>query len=351
IFQVCVCFWKRLRVMTKSVHVCRAVSTSTHKKTMLLAEQDTQPSMWDRFGIWLDEPVILPPRLGNDGQTLKSGIGYASETGRRKQNEDHFSMAKVSDSLFLFAIFDGHGGAATAEFCARNFGHFIQRNLQMDSDLESVLMKAFLQIDHTFLHNVFGLGEDKALTSGTTATVVLLENETELIVANVGDSPAVLCREGKAERLTEDHTPRRKDEKHRIQQCGGFIQWNSAGEPYVNGRLAMTRSIGDVQVKPFGVIAQPEISRVKLQNSKDSFLIMATDGISGIMEDQEMCDIVKRCQDPAEAARLLTDQALQYGTQDNVTSVVIPFDAWGKYKNALTSSSFGRLMVASCRWV
>lgn len=53
------------------------------------------------------------------------------------------------------------------------------------------------------------------LNSGTTATVALLRDGIELVVASVGDSRALLCRKGKAMKLTIDHTPERKDEKER----------------------------------------------------------------------------------------------------------------------------------------
>ncbi|XP_006630857.1 protein phosphatase Mn(2+)-dependent 1K-like [Lepisosteus oculatus] len=344
------------RPMSPCPSLARCISSTGGRKNLAAAAERRlqQPAAWDSFGIWLDEPVVLPPRSGEGGQALKKAsvpsFGCASQMGKRKENEDRYRVAQLADDLFLFAVFDGHGGAAAAEFCSRHFSHFIQRNLQFESDLESVLEKSFLQIDGAFLQHICSLGEDPPLFVGTTATVALLRNETELVVASVGDSPAVLCREGKAESLTEDHSPRRKDERQRILQCGGIIEWNSAGDPYVNGRLAMTRSIGDFQVKPYGVIAQPEITTVKLQHSKDCFLVLTTDGVSGIMEGQEMCDIVKKCQDPSEASLIVTDQALLYGTQDNATTLVVPFGAWGKYKNALTSSSFGRIMVASCRW-
>lgn len=53
------------------------------------------------------------------------------------------------------------------------------------------------------------------INAGTTATVALLRDGIELVVASVGDSRAMLCRKGKALKLTVDHTPERKDEKDR----------------------------------------------------------------------------------------------------------------------------------------
>lgn len=53
----------------------------------------------------------------------------------------------------------------------------------------------------------------------------------------------------------------------RIRKCGGFVAWNSLGQPHVNGRLAMTRSIGDLDLKNSGVIAQPETKRVQVKES------------------------------------------------------------------------------------
>lgn len=53
------------------------------------------------------------------------------------------------------------------------------------------------------------------LNCGTTATVALLRDGIELVVASVGDSRALLCRKGKPVKLTIDHTPERKEEKQR----------------------------------------------------------------------------------------------------------------------------------------
>lgn len=53
------------------------------------------------------------------------------------------------------------------------------------------------------------------MNAGTTATVALLRDGIELVVGSVGDSRVMLCRKGKALKLTVDHTPERKDEKDR----------------------------------------------------------------------------------------------------------------------------------------
>ncbi|XP_032890133.1 protein phosphatase 1K, mitochondrial-like [Amblyraja radiata] len=323
--------------------------SSSTKANREAVEINKHLATWDRFGIWLNDPIIHLPRIGELQSKKVANVGSASLTGERRQNEDRFSIAELANGLFCFAVFDGHGGSDAAEYCSRYIGRYIQHNLQTEVNLETVLMKSFLQIDSDFAQNSYDSGKGQLFTSGTTATVALLKEES-LTVANVGDSQAILCHEGKADQLTHDHTPRRRDERKRIKECGGFIDWNCAGSPYVNGRLAMTRSIGDVDLKPYGVTAQPEVKTVELQRTKDCFLVLTTDGVSAIMDAQEVCDIVKKCQDPSEAATVVNEQALQYGTHDNVTTIVVPFGAWGKYSTSFTRSGFGRMMVASSRW-
>jgi protein phosphatase 1K len=73
------------------------------------------------------------------------------------------------------------------------------------------------------------------LTSGTTATVALLRDGVELVVASVGDSRALLCRKGKPMKLTTDHTPERKDEKERY--CHHTLLWGDSYRCHRNSVL------------------------------------------------------------------------------------------------------------------
>ncbi|KAF1395359.1 hypothetical protein PFLUV_G00010700 [Perca fluviatilis] len=349
-------------------------SGKRHSNTRFDADSSGQPTTWDSFGIWdnrIDEPILLPSSIRYGKPIPKvnlSKVGCASLIGQRKENEDRFQVSQLTDSLLYFAVFDGHGGPEAADFCEKYMEKFIKDLVAEESNLEVVLTKAFLEIDKALARHLhfspngfealdFPTDMTQALlvrvpgmNVGSTSTVALLRDGIELVVGSVGDSRAMLCRKGKALKLTVDHTPERRDEKERIKKSGGFITWNSLGQSNVNGRLAMTRSIGDFDLKNTGVIAEPETKRISLHHAHDSFLALTTDGINFIMNSQEICNVINQCHDPKEAAQRISDQALQYGSEDNSTIIVVPFGAWGKHKSSDTSFSFSRSVVSSGRW-
>lgn len=145
-----------------------------------------------------------------------------------------------------------------------------------------------------------------------------------LYTANAGDARAVLSRSGKAVRLTYDHKGGDKQEAKRIQDAGGFVLNNR-----VNGVLAVTRSLGDTSMKEF-VVGSPYTTSTPLA-ANDEFLILACDGLWDVATDQKAVDLVKDVQDCDDAAKALMEFALNEGTRDNVTVVVIRFNKSGKY--------------------
>uniref|UniRef100_A0A8D3B0X4 protein-serine/threonine phosphatase n=1 Tax=Scophthalmus maximus TaxID=52904 RepID=A0A8D3B0X4_SCOMX len=316
-----------------------------------------RPVTWDSFGIWdnrIEEPILLPSsiRYGKPiPQVSLSRVGSASVLGLRKQNEDRLRIARIHDNLLYFAVFDGHGGPHAADYCYTFMEKFIRDALEDEDDLERVLKKAFLDADRALHTHLSYFNKASFLTAGTTATVAMLRDGVELVVGSVGDSRAMLCRKGRATKLTKDHTPDRKDERHRIQRCGGFfVTWNSVGQANVNGRLAMTRSIGDFHLRSSGVIAEPDTRRQTVRHTDDSFLALTTDGINFLLSDQEVCDVISQCQDPTEAADVIAQQALQYGSEDNATIVVVPLGAWGKHQSSTAAYSVSRNFASSGRW-
>ncbi|KAF5404938.1 hypothetical protein PHET_01472 [Paragonimus heterotremus] len=182
--------------------------------------------------------------------------------------------------------------------------------------------------------------------SGTTATVVLLRHSHQLIVGHVGDSRALICRGGRIEALTVNHDPNNltplRDlspgehgtgltESERIATFGGTVITNSLGVPVINGRLGMTRSLGDAELKAFGVTAHPQVSSIKVRHSNASFLTLVSDGVTYVMSDEEIQTIIAACRTPRDAAQSIVETAMLYGSDDNASALVIPFGYWGKY--------------------
>lgn len=90
--------------------------------------------------------------------------------------------------------------------------------------------------------------------------------------------------------------------QERIEKSGG-----RCSQTRVNEKLAMSRSIGDLDLKKFGVIAEPDIRMLKIDHPRDAFLVLTTDGINHVMTDKEIVETVKQTSEPQYAATLLTE--------------------------------------------
>jgi len=318
---------------------------------------------FDTLGTWdnrIDFNILLQQSIKHGKPIPKinaEDIGFATTLGRRMSNEDIYNVTEIDANLLYFAVFDGHGGQACAQYTNENMITHITYWLNRgERDLQFILENSFIEVNNSFARfvtfNPFVEGWNGC--SGTTATVCLLRNGIELVVAHCGDSRALLCRNGDVVRLTTDHNSNVKAEKERIVKSNGFLKSDSLGVGLVNGRLAMTRSIGDLDLKPYGVIALPDTRSLEIKHGRDAFIILTTDGVNHVMSDKEVVDAVQSCGKPSEAAQFVTDQALHYACQDNATAVVVPFGAWGKFKNHRRDYNqfynFGRELSNSTRF-
>merc|ERR1711988_83195 len=124
-----------------------------------------------------------------------------------------------------------------------------------------------------------------------------------IVSANVGDSRAVLSRDGVAIDLTQDHKPNNRSELERVKKLGGSVKWFGFVDPKgyplegtgvyrINGNLAVARAIGDRSERPF-VSSEVELSRFYLKEEKgDQFIILASDGLWDVMTSQECVSMV-----------------------------------------------------------
>jgi len=131
---------------------------------------------------------------------------------------------------------------------------------------------------------------DHPVHAGCTSVVAVIVGQT-LVVANAGDSRAVICRSGGVtEPLSFDHKPLQNREMNRITNSGGFV--NQFGR--VNGNLNLSRSIGDLKYKQVPgispseqmITAEPDILSTSLRTG-DEFIILGCDGIWDCLTNEE----------------------------------------------------------------
>ncbi|KAH0695239.1 hypothetical protein KY285_022336 [Solanum tuberosum] len=232
-------------------------------------------------------PSIDPSALFSGGgisfltgnKNAKFSYGYATFKGKRASMEDYYetSISEVDGQMVaFFGVFDGHGGSRTALYLKNNLFKNLSSHPDFIKDTKSAIVESFKQTDADYLNEEKGQQKD---AGSTASTAVLLGDR--LLVANVGDSRVVACRDGSAIPLSIDHKPDRSDERERIEQAGGFIIW--AGTWRVGGVLAVSRAFGDKMLKPY-VVADPEIQEEEIDGVE--FLIVASDGLWNVLSNE-----------------------------------------------------------------
>lgn len=139
-----------------------------------------------------------------------------------------------------------------------------------------------------------------------------------LYTANVGDARAVLFRRGRAVRLSYDHKGSDAIEQQRVKDAGGFIV-----NERVNGMLAITRALGDAEMKDY-IAGRPYTTEMVVCAGQDAFLILACDGLWDVCSDQEACELIApHADDPQRCAAMLVAHGLASGSCDNLSVLVV----------------------------
>ena len=304
--------------------------------------------------------------------------------GHKKTNQDAYLILpgfRGVRTSHVFGVMDGHGadGHMASGYIKREFKAAFRPPAPGASAraVAGELKRAMLA-----LHR--GLADHRIdfSLSGSTAVMVYMEG-TELYVANVGDSRAVLASLRPPERerergvpvtplgprapehearmvatpLSEDHKPELPEERARIVKAGGEVRRLAldSGEEvgphrvFVKGGvridgvvydipgLAMSRAVGDIVAHNVGVSAEPEVL-TKTLGSADKFIIIASDGVWEFIESDEAVDIVtahlarpSRALDLAGAAQALCDEARRRWADeehisDDITAVLVGID-------------------------
>lgn len=296
--------------------------------------------------------------LGADVDTKAESLGEAGlactcRKGLKPEspNQDAFFVCRMSGSLSVYGVFDGHGefGHSVAEFV----NDFLPKWLIHDDRIESrnfdkrekMLQDAF-EKTQTCIQAASTLRAISARASGTTSTVVVQDHKSNMLtVAHVGDSAAVLGRtmlgndKLMAVELTQDHKPQLNIERMRIEQAGGYVRHDGhmSFRVYARGSkypgLNMSRCLGDLDGHAnAGLSAIPDVTEHEVGPS-DKVLLVCSDGVWTFIEPQEAMDIIsqyEQAEDALKAADALAKEAWerwmlkeQGHVVDDITVIVV----------------------------
>ena len=277
------------------------------------------------------------PALGSDSESASSKSQNSKGSSNSDQALHRGSHVIETDNGY-FAIFDGHAGTFAADWCGKKLHVLLEDMIRkypntpvpelldqtftsVDQQLEKLPLKnsgctaicAVLRWEDRIPNSQSATGSSAIAPAAAAAVKAAVEPANQnsasdssavlqakaavsasksstnlpklqesatrqrvLYTANVGDARIVLCRNGKALRLSYDHKGSDENEGKRILNAGGLIL-NSR----VNGVLAVTRALGDAYMKEL-VTGHPYTTETVIQPDMDEFLILACDGVSSV---------------------------------------------------------------------
>lgn len=235
-------------------------------------------------------------------------VGSRSAQGLRPNNEDSL-IADHANGIYVVA--DGMGGQERGEqassLACEIIPRVFQERLAAHDDAAQALRRALAQANEAIIQA--GMSQPIGRRMGTTA-VAAVQQDGQVYVAGVGDSRAYLIRNGNVDQLTVDHSV--------------------AQALVINGVLTME----EARHSPWQHVLHKFLGCAEMTSSADvrpftpqsgDRLLLGTDGLTNFVFDDDLRQGVSRCPDPQTWANYLVDLALQRGSRDNVTCIVVAF--------------------------
>lgn len=236
-------------------------------------------------------------------------IGAKTDIGHyRKINEDSFFIYR-NERLIGGMVADGMGGHNAGEVASKMAAELIKSSIiegfypEMDYiELSEVIRRAFAEANEEIFRK--SKVESNTTGMGTTAAAAFVFGG-KLITANVGDSRVYLIKDGVINQLTRDHS----FVEELIEQ-GNLTPESAKLHPHRN---YITRALG----------TEPFVKTDILINEYDGeTVVICSDGLTNLVTDEQIADIVLQYEDYEEAAAALVNFANQKGGPDNITCVI-----------------------------
>ena len=234
-------------------------------------------------------------------------IYSATDVGqKRKMNQDYVFVSEgpVGNLPNLFTVADGMGGHNAGDYASSHAVRILVDEIREDADYNPVkVIRHAIEAANTEIRN--RAQEDENLRGMGTTMVVATIVDQYAYVANVGDSRLYVIQDG-IRQVTRDHSLVQE-----MVRMGEISEAEARNHPDKN---IITRAIG---VKED---VEPDIYEYRLK--KGDMILMCTDGLSNMVEDEDMFNIVKGSRDVVEAVQMLIEKANSNGGRDNIGVIV-----------------------------
>jgi serine/threonine protein phosphatase PrpC len=250
----------------------------------------------------------------------------------REHNEDNFLVADltrgtrglmeadrtqiIGDRGAVFGVCDGMGGAAAGEVASQLAVDIIHQKMSQGDppenhdDLAARLVRA---IEAAGLRIFTEAKLDRTRRGmGTTSTIAALVDK-HLFVGQVGDSRAYILRGERLVQVTRDQSL--------------VTQLIEAGQ--LTEEEAETFEHNNIILQALGTSDTVQVDLTHVELRRGDALMLCSDGLSGMIRNDEIREILRSIDDPLESCKVLTDRANQAGGHDNITVVVAKFEGDG----------------------
>lgn len=244
---------------------------------------------------------------------ISLNIGKCSLLGNyRENNEDSIDVKQFPD-LIVSVVADGMGGQAAGEIASKRAIEIVPRELRKNlsahlnvDGVKSVIRRSIVQANEEIM--AMGALDKDMKNMGTTVVMAIWRKGPELFIAGVGDSRAYLIRDKAITQLTIDHSLARA-----LVEAKTISESDAREHRFKN---VLWKYLGSKEVGE-----GPDVHVATIQ-AGDRFLL-CSDGLSGVCSDEQMLSFISQQSDMQACAEGLGQLALDSGSRDNVSVIMI----------------------------
>ncbi|MDO4925664.1 MAG: Stp1/IreP family PP2C-type Ser/Thr phosphatase [Turicibacter sp.] len=231
---------------------------------------------------------------------------YKTDVGKiRPHNEDAVKIYK-NPNCSIIVIADGMGGHEAGEVASAMVLKTIEQHFNEDLifDDSEVLRKWLKQILHQVNENILTYIEDHHISHGMgTTAIVAVMTKSFIAFAHIGDSRAYLLSHRQLRQITKDHTFVRK-----LVEEGKLSEQEAKNHPHRN-----------IIMNALGVNKSLKFDYLVLEHYQLDAILLCTDGLTSMVDDQEILAILSEKISTEEKVNLLIEVANRNGGNDNIS--------------------------------